>query len=87
VLVHLHDIHLPYDYMPERAEWYYSEQYLLAASLLAGHQNYGVVLPNAFVAAEAEIMAVVKEFFGRPELATVTRTGWSFWIETKSSGG
>ena len=30
----LHDIELPWDYRPERAEWHYSEQYLLATALL-----------------------------------------------------
>jgi predicted O-methyltransferase YrrM len=82
VLVHLHDIHLPYDYMPERAEWYYSEQYLLAASLLAGHANYRVLLPNAFAAEEPDLTEEVRAFFARPELAGVTVRGWSFWIET-----
>ena len=82
VLVHIHDIHLPYDYPPERAEWYYSEQYLLAASLLAGHRNYRVLLPNAFIAAEAEVMSVVEGFFKRPEMQGVSRTGLSFWMET-----
>ncbi len=83
VLVHLHDIHLPYDYMPERAEWYYSEQYLLASSLLAGHANYRVLLPNAFVAEEAEIRGEVDGFFARKELAGVRAQGWSFWIQTR----
>ena len=39
VCVHIHDIELPYDYMPERAHWYYSEQYLLAVALLEGHTD------------------------------------------------
>jgi predicted O-methyltransferase YrrM len=80
VLVHLHDIHLPYDYMPERAEWYYSEQYLLAASLLAGHANYRVLLPNAFIAEEPDQLAEVGALFR--ELEGVRAKGWSFWIET-----
>jgi predicted O-methyltransferase YrrM len=81
VLVHLHDIHLPYDYMPERAEWYYSEQYLLAASLVAGHANYRVLLPNAFIAEERDLVSELKPLFGRSELAGVRARGWSFWLE------
>lgn len=82
VLVHIHDIHVPYDYPPERAEWYYSEQYLLAASLLGGHRNYRVLLPNCFVAGQPEMMSAVDALFRRPELQGVSRTGYSFWIET-----
>ncbi len=83
VLVHLHDIHLPYDYMPERAEWYYSEQYLLAASLLAGHGNYSVLLPNAFIAEEADLLGEVRTLFRTPEMTGVHARGWSFWLEIR----
>jgi len=82
VMVHIHDIHLPYDYPPERAEWYYSEQYLLATSLLAGHRNYRVMLPNCFAAGEADIMSAVNGLFARPQFQGLSRTGFSFWIET-----
>ena len=82
VLVHIHDIDLPYDYMPERAEWYYSEQYLLAASLLAGHRGYRIELPNAFISQEPDVMQVLAGFWSRPELAGVPPKGVSFWIET-----
>ncbi len=85
VLVHVHDIHLPYDYMPERAEWYYSEQYLLAASLLAGHANYRVLLPNAFIAEERDLVSELKPLLGRSELAGVRARGWSFWLEITPS--
>ncbi len=87
VLVHVHDIDLPYDYMPERAEWYYSEQYLLAASLLAGHQGYEVVLPNGFVSQEPDVMDVLRGFWSRPELAGVASKGVSFWLETRAVSG
>jgi predicted O-methyltransferase YrrM len=84
VLVHIHDIDLPYDYMPERAEWYYSEQYLLAASLLAGHQNYSIVLPHAFISKEPDVVEVLQRFWARPELAGVSPKGVSFWLETRT---
>ncbi|MGH9603688.1 MAG: class I SAM-dependent methyltransferase [Terriglobales bacterium] len=81
VLVHIHDIDLPYDYAPEHAEWYYSEQYLLAASLLAGHRGYRIVLPNAFISKELDVMQVLAAFWSRPELAGVPPRGVSFWME------
>jgi len=80
VLVHIHDIELPYDYLPEHAHWYYSEQYLLAASLLAGHRNYRVVLPNAFVCREQDLVALVNPLW--QQLPGVAFRGSSFWLET-----
>lgn len=81
VAVHLHDIYLPLDYPPERAHWFYSEQYLLATSLLAGHANYEVLLPNYYVGMTESVRKVMDEFWNRPELAGVPVRGGSFWIE------
>lgn len=81
VAVHIHDISLPLDYPPERAHWFYSEQYLLAASLLAGHGNYEVLLPNHYVSVTESVRQVTNEFWNRPELAGVPVRGGSFWIE------
>jgi hypothetical protein len=81
VRIHLHDIHLPYDYPPERAEWYYSEQYLLAASLLAGSGNYRVLLPAAFVSREPDLAGVLEPFWRG--LEGVDKTGLSLWMERK----
>lgn len=81
VLVHIHDIDLPYDYMPERAEWYYSEQYLLATSLLAGHKNFRVVLPNAFISGERDCMLPLESLWANPKLKGVPPKGVSFWLE------
>jgi hypothetical protein len=49
VLVGIHDIHLPDDYRPEHAERYYSEQYLLAAYLLAESPWLTLELPCWYV--------------------------------------
>jgi predicted O-methyltransferase YrrM len=80
VLVHLHDIHLPYDYPPERAGWYYSEQYLLAASLLAGHRGYEIVLPNAFVSDDADLRPEADGLWKRLGLRSENMVGLSFWL-------
>ena len=81
VRVHIHDIDLPYDYMPERAEWYYSEQYLLAVALLAGHRNFRVVLPNAFISKEPDCMEPVESLWSNAKLTSVRPQGVSFWLE------
>jgi len=82
ILVHIHDIDLPYDYMPERAEWYYSEQYLLATALLAGHANFKVILPNAFISKEVDCMQPLQSLWSDPKLIGVPPKGVSFWLET-----
>lgn len=83
VLVHIHDIYLPYDYPPERAHWFYSEQYLLAASLLAGHSNYDVILPNNYVRLTPHVNGVLDSFWSQPYLADLSADGSSFWLETR----
>lgn len=83
VIVHIHDIYLPLDYIPERGHWFYSEQYLLAASLLAGHKNFAVLCPNNYVSIMPEVNGVLSDFWSHPELAGVPRNGCSFWIEIR----
>lgn len=86
VLVHIHDIHLPLDYPPERAHWYYSEQYLLAAGLLAadnGCRKYDVVLPNHYVGVTPELLRVLDPLWKSPAMAGVPRTGTSFWLQVR----
>ena len=90
VLVHLHDIFLPEDYPPY---WeyrfyphrYWSEQYVLAASLLAGHAGYEIVLPNFYISKTPELASIVDAFWSDSRLATVPRGGSSFWLQTRSS--
>ncbi len=83
VLVHIHDICLPLDYPPERAHWFYSEQYLLAASLLGGHAGYDVVLPNYYIGDTPAFAHVLDPLWGDPQMAEVPRTGYSFWLQTR----
>ena len=79
VIVHIHDIYLPFDYLPEGCP-YYSEQYLLAASLLAGHSGYDILLPNNFVSNTPSIADMLKEFWSAAELQGVNQKGTSFWL-------
>lgn len=81
VIVHIHDIYLPLDYQPERAHWFYSEQYLLAASLLAGHKNYEILLPNHYVSLTESVHEVVGKFWQHSNLGGAPIHGCSFWIE------
>lgn len=88
VLMHLHDIFLPHDYPPY---WeyefyphrYWNEQYILAASLLAGHGSFEVVLPNHYVSITRPLAGLLDGFWSDARLSGVPRGGSSFWIQTK----
>jgi hypothetical protein len=86
VLVHLHDIWLPYDYPTEWNERYYSEQYLLAAWLLAEGTRFDVELPNMFVSEDPDLRRVVEPVWTGP-LAGVQRHGGSFWLRMRDGAG
>jgi hypothetical protein len=64
VLLHLHDIFLPYDYPPVWADRYYSEQYLLAAYLLGAAQTLRLKLlwSSVFASLDAELAAEAAPF-------------------------
>jgi len=88
VLVHIHDIFLPLDYKPWWLQRFYphrywSEQYLLAASLLAGHSSYDVILPNHYVSITPHLARTLDIFWKEPHLAEVSRSGSSFWIQAR----
>jgi hypothetical protein len=81
VLVGIHDIYLPYDYPPEFAARYYSEQYLLAAHLLGGGARLAPVLASAYVSRTPHLSEVLGSLWARPELAGVPAHGEGFWSE------
>ena len=79
VWVHIHDVFLPFDYPPEWNERYYSEQYLLAAWLLADGRRVNVELPNMFVSEDQNLRDELNPLW-TGELAGVQRHGGSFWL-------
>ncbi len=83
VLVHIHDIFLPYDYPPEWSSRYYSEQYLLAAWLLAEGPHFRIELPNMFVSLDQELSFLLSPLW-TDVLASVQRYGGSFWLRSTS---
>lgn len=80
VLVQFHDIYLPYDY-PEEWGSYYSEQYLLAACLLAESRKFDIVLPNAFITHDAELSSILAPLWQELQTQEFNK-GLSFWIQT-----
>jgi hypothetical protein len=83
VLVGIHDIYLPYDYPPDWSGRYYSEQYLLAAHLLAGGSLTEPVLASRYVSAQPKLASLLEPLWSDPNLAEVERHGGAFWLQTK----
>ena len=89
VLVHIHDIFLPFDYIKEWSRRFYSEQYLLGAMLLCDKPSFRVMLPNHYVCNDEVLAKLVKDAFrspsGGPDIpflyARFSFPGVSFWLE------
>jgi hypothetical protein len=85
VLIEIHDIMLPDDYPPDWYERFYTEQYLLAALLLAPGSTVETVLPGWFASHDPQLVHVLDELWDDPRLAGVERHGGSFWLTMGSS--
>ena len=65
VLVHLHDVFLPWGYRPDWADRGYSEQYLVAAQLLAPAPPFEVLIPALNVHLDPELSRIMEPLWGR----------------------
>ncbi len=81
VVVHLHDIYLPYDYPQDMCDRYYSEQYGLAPFLLANPSRYKTIMPNYFVSEDPELNKILVPFWQNAAMPKVERHGGSYWME------
>ncbi len=81
VIVHLHDIYLPFDYPQFMCNRFYTEQYGLAMYLLANSEKYKTILPNYFIYEDKELSKIVASFWQHENLKGVERHGGSFWLK------
>lgn len=79
VLTGIHDIFLPDDYPAEWADRYYSEQYLLAAWLLAQGPRLQPVLASHHVCTTPRLNASWREIWST--IADANGYGSSFWLD------
>jgi hypothetical protein len=80
VIVHIHDVYLPYDYPQFMCDRFYSEQYGLAINLLANPKRYQTIFPAYFISEDSELSALISEVWNHPNLKDVERHGGSFWL-------
>lgn len=83
VLFGLHDVFLPADYPPDWLDRFYSEQYLLAAALLADGTQFEIVLPTWFVCHDDSLREVLSTLGEGDSLGGAPLRGSSFWIRKR----
>lgn len=81
VIVHIHDIYIPYDYPQFMCDRFYSEQYGLMIYLLANSKKYKTILPNYFIFEDKELSQIISPIWENENLKTVERHGGSFWLK------
>jgi hypothetical protein len=81
VVVHVHDIYLPYDYPQFMCDRFYSEQYGLAMFIMANPEKYKVILPNYFIFEDKEFSKQIAPMWDHENLRGVEQHGGSFWIQ------
>lgn len=80
VIVHIHDIYLPYDYPQFMCDRAYSEQYGLAFFLLANPKKYQPILPNYFISEDKQLASQLVPIWNHENTANVEQHGGSFWL-------
>lgn len=80
VVVAVHDIFLPFDYPATWAERYYSEQYVLAAYLLAEGPRLKVLFPAIWISSDKELHGILDPLWCQPALQGAEFHGCSFWM-------
>ena len=81
VIVHIHDIYLPYDYPQFMCDRFYSEQYGLAMYMLANSVKFQPLLPNFFISEDKDLHAITNPIWNHNNLSGVESHGGSFWIK------
>jgi len=80
VIVHIHDIYLPYDYPQFMCDRFYSEQYVLAAFVLANPEKYKPIFPGIFISEDKELSKIIEPLWQHPNTKNVEKHGGSFWL-------
>jgi hypothetical protein len=82
LLVCVDDVFLPWDYPPQMDGEWYSEQYLLAAWLLAG-ERLEVTLPSFWVSTEPSLHRVLAPLWDQFTWAAIPTNGTGFWFTVR----
>jgi hypothetical protein len=79
VIFGIHDIMLPYDYPERWTKRAYSEQYLLAAVLLANPEYFDIRFANQWISRQGQHVAPLEGIWSRLGAGVRDRGGSAFW--------
>jgi len=80
VIVHIHDIYLPDDYIAGHVPRLWNEQYLLATALLFGGPRFEILFPSWFVGRDPDLRAHADAMLREGPMAELDLYGASFWM-------
>ncbi len=80
VIIHVHDIYLPYDYPQFMCDRLYNENHVLATYLLSNPDYFEILLPNYYVYKHKSIWAALTPIFASEKMSKVERHGGSIWL-------
>lgn len=83
VVVHIHDINLPWDYPESFRDWYWNEQYMLAVYLMMGREKLNPLFPTTWVTRGMGLGREALPYFidlGSPEANLSWLGGGSMWF-------
>lgn len=83
VIVHIHDVYLPDDYISGHVHRMWNEQYLLATALLFGAERFEILFPAWFVSQDPALRAQARAAVCRGALETLDLYGASFWMRVR----
>lgn len=79
VVVHVHDINLPYDYPDWCLNWYWNEQFLLMSLFLGAGDKIRPLAPTAYMCRDEELFEKFKPQVGLSDLGG-WRGGGAMWF-------
>jgi hypothetical protein len=87
VIIYIDDIYVPWDYPPEWASRYYSEQYLLAVLLLVDAQRrYEILFPGWFISTDSELRKIAEDVWKEIGIGKHNQIeGNGFWMRVKTA--
>ena len=80
VIVQIHDIYLPDDYIGGHVARLWNEQYLLAAALLFGSDAFEILFPCWYAGQDAALADYAADLFRGGPLEGLNLYGASFWL-------
>ena len=83
VIIHVHDVCLPYDYPEYFKHWYWSEQYMLAVYMIASRDRINPLFPTFFICNDGRFTDLLRKPFvdlGSEDANSSWLGGGSMWF-------